>query len=79
MTNLEALKSLLKSGDFHHATYREIGRIHEGLWFYQKDPGGFRGYSVAGCINAASDSADMDEACALTRGSGVSIGSYGSG
>ena len=78
--NLEALKSLLESGEFHHATYRNIGTLWEGLWFYRKDPNGFRGYSVAGAVNKGADGeAVLDEAHELVRGTGISVGAYGLG
>ncbi len=77
--NLEALKTLLASGKFHHATYRNQGTLWEGLWFYAKREDGFRGFEVAGCINASMDEDVMDEAHDLVRGTGISVGSYGNG
>lgn len=77
--NLEALKTLLASGEFHHATYRDRGTVWEGLWFYKKDPDGFRGYSVAGCINANIDADAIDEAHDLVKHTGISVDSYGNG
>lgn len=77
--NLEALKSLLRSGEFHHATYRNFGTLWEGLWFYRKDTDGFRGFSPAGCINKRTDADVLDEAHELVKGTGISIGAYGQG
>lgn len=74
---IDKLRESLLSGRFHHATYRNQGTVWEGLWFYEKDPSGFRGYSVAGCVNG-SDS-DIDAADDLVRGTGISVGSYGKG
>jgi hypothetical protein len=76
-TPLQELRELIASGEFHHATYRNIGTVWEGLWFYRRDPQGRRGFSVAGCVNKAD--ADIDAAHELVRGSGVSVGSYGNG
>lgn len=77
--NLEALKRLLESGEFHHATYRCIGTLWEGLWFYSRSSKGRRGFEVAGCINASMDADVLDEAHELVKGTGVSVGSYGAG
>jgi hypothetical protein len=76
MTELESLKSLLASGEFHHATYRCIGTVWEGLWFYRKGNGP-RGFTVAGCVNKTSP--DLEAAMELVRHTGVSVGSYGNG
>jgi hypothetical protein len=74
---IELLRESLASGTFHHATYRNIGTVWEGLWFYVKDPNGFRGYVVGGCINKTDP--DINAAHDLVRGTGMSIGSYGRG
>jgi len=76
---LQQLKDLLDSGEFHHATYRNIGTVWEGLWFYKKASERSRGFEVAGCISAKVHSEVMDEAHALVRHTGVSVGSYGNG
>lgn len=77
MTPIEQLRETLRNGTFHHATYRNIGTLWEGLWFYVKDADGFRGYSVAGCINKTDP--NLNEAHELVRGTGVSVGAYGQG
>ena len=74
---LQDLQTLLDNGTFHHATYREIGTLWEGLWIYGKDIRGFRGYSVVGCFG--KDHADLAVAHKLVRGTGVSVGAYGRG
>jgi hypothetical protein len=76
-TPLEQLQASLRSGRFHHATYRNIGTVWEGLWFYEKDPNGFRGYSVAGYVNKTDP--DINKAHDLVRETGVSVGAYGQG
>lgn len=75
---LEALKQLLDSGQFDHATYRNIGTIWEGLYIYRKDANGMLGFSVAGSFNK-NDGAIVDEAYELVRHTGVSLGSRGNG
>lgn len=77
---IDQLRALLESGEFHHATYRCQGTVHEGLWFYRKDPAGFRGYDVAGCVSKMLDTAeDLDAAHALVAHTGISVGAYGGG
>lgn len=77
MTPIEQLRECLQNGTFHHATYRNIGTLWEGLWFYVKDPNGFRGYTVAGCVNKTDP--DINAAHELVRGTGISVGAYGKG
>ena len=78
--NVQRLQTLMESGDFHHATYRCRGTVWEGLWFYRRDPNGFRRYSVAGCVNLQCDGqAAVDAAHDLVRHTGISVGSYGQG
>lgn len=71
------LKQLQVSGNFHHATYRDIGKIWEGLYIYRKDESanGYRGFSLAGSFNVRD--AELEEAMSLC--SGVSVGAYGEG
>src|SRR5690349_4329613 len=47
---LDELKALKESGEFHHATYRNFGTLHEGLWIYRRTPGFLRGFDVAGAF-----------------------------
>ena len=79
MTSLEQLKALLASGEFHHATVRQNGNLHDGLWFYRVSPASPRGFEVAGCVNARTDAADVDEAYRVVAHTGISAGSYGNG
>lgn len=74
---IDVLKGLLESGEFHHATYRCIGTVWEGLWIYKRDPDGFRGYSVVTSILKGDP--DIDAAHDLCRGTGISVGAYGGG
>lgn len=74
---IDKLRALLASGEFHHATYRCFGTVHEGLWFYRKSPDGFRGYDVVGAV--LRNDPDLDAAHALVEHTGISVGSYGNG
>ncbi len=73
----EELKLLIDAGKFHHATYRNIGTLWEGLWIYSKSPTGFRGFDLAGSF--LKDSPDLNAAEELIRHTGISVGSYGQG
>lgn len=77
--SLEALKALLASGEFHHATYRNFGTLWEGLYFYRRDVNAARGFELAGAVNARMDADAMVEAESLVRATGVSVGAYGQG
>lgn len=81
---LEQLKALRASGNFHHATYRNVGTLWEGLWIYEKDepPADWNGkwhpgFKPAGCFY--KDSPELDAAYDEVRGTGVSLGRYGAG
>lgn len=74
---IEMLRALLAAGEFHHATYRCIGTVWEGLWFYKKSADGFRGYECVGCV--AKGDPDLDAAHALVAHTGISVGAYGGG
>ncbi len=76
---LSELQSLLTSGEFHHATYRNKGSLWEGLWIYRKDEKSSRGFDTAGCFNRAGDPADNQKAYELVAHTGVSVGAYGEG
>ena len=76
---LDKLKSLIESGEFHHATYRNVGTIWEGLHFYRKDEKGFRGFSIAGCINKSFGKEAMDKAHDILPSGSLSVGAYGEG
>jgi hypothetical protein len=73
---IEQLKNLLSSGQFDHATYREIGSIWEGLYIYAKEDSKI-GFNLVGSFNVADGLAD--EAHELVRHTGVSVGSRGNG
>jgi hypothetical protein len=55
---LEQLKALIESGQFHHATYRELGTIWEGLYIYAKEDSSV-GFQSVGCFNKSDGLADM--------------------
>lgn len=74
---IDTLRALLASGEFHHATYRDLGTVWEGLWVYRKDGDGFRGYVPA--TSVGKDDPDLDEAFRLCSGTGISVGKYGGG
>jgi hypothetical protein len=70
---LEALKTLMESGEFHHATYRCMNSLWEGLWIYRRCETGFRGFEPAGCFYKASP--DLDAAYAVVAGTGCGCSS----
>ena len=71
------LKEMMDNGSFHHATYRCIGTLWEGLWIYRRSETGFQGYDVAGSFNKSNP--DLELAMNATQGTGVSLGAYGRG
>jgi hypothetical protein len=73
---LEQLRQLLDSGEFHHATYRNMGTLWEGLWIYRKSNDAIGFYPV-GCFNVRDGLADL--AHDMVRHTGVSVGSFGKG
>lgn len=77
MTNLESLRALLESGQFHHATYRNQGTLWEGLWIYGKSEGGFGGYEPL--LTFLANDPDLERAHDMVRHTGVSVGSFGNG
>lgn len=76
---IEELRRLFDSGKFHHATYRNMGTLWEGLWIYAKAKGTARGFEAVGCFNAYEKNPDLDAAIELLRHTGISVGSYGRG
>ena len=75
---LDQLKALMESGEFHHATYRQLGTIWEGLYIYVNDPDPkWVGYRLVGSFNKSDGFADA--AYDLVRHTGVSLGSRGNG
>lgn len=68
---LEALKSLISSGHFHHATYRlDFAR---GLHIYRHEDNGFNGFTHAMYFPERDE--NCDAAYNLVRSSGVYEGS----
>jgi hypothetical protein len=84
VVTLEDLKELIAAGRFHHATYRDIGKAHEGLKIYERDPNGIRGFSLIGGF-AAGPCASAEERETTAKAErivavyGTSVGSYGNG
>ncbi len=81
---LEQLRALIASGEFHHATMRiGRGRCWDGLYIYRKDANGFNGFALVdsfGYWTAGSvEHKTQDEAYALVKNTGVSMGAYGQG
>jgi hypothetical protein len=76
---IEELKQLQASGEFHHATYRNVGKCWEGLYIYKRDPDGFRGFSLAGSFNNyyRQRNPECEKAMELVRG--LHVGSFGNG
>ena len=72
---LDVLRAMLADGEFHHATYRNIGTLWEGLFIYRKQDNGFNGFTLAMHFPKESH----DEAYDLVRHTGVSVGSRGNG
>ncbi len=76
---IQELKDLVASGNFHHATYRELNTIWEGLYIYAVDPDPkWIVYRLVGSFNK-SEGAIADEAYNIVRHTGVSLGTYGKG
>jgi len=74
---IDELKTLLDAGTFHHATYRCIGSLWEGLWIYRKAPDGFRGYEVAGSFPKGTEG--PAQIMLHSYGIGSHLGAYGCG
>lgn len=74
---IDELRALIASGELHHATYRNKGTVWEGIWFYPRDPKGFRGYGIPGCVSVNDQ--DIEEAFRLLAGKGMHVGCYGGG
>lgn len=73
---LDELLALRTEGRFHHATYRGVGSLWEGLFIYPVQADGFRGFGgPIGCF--PKDDPDLDEAHKMCPGS--SVGAYGEG
>lgn len=75
---IEQLKELMKSGRFHHATYRHD--FARGLHVYGQDDKGFRGFNYVGAFSETLTQPHvLAYAYHLVRKTGVSLGSYGQG
>ncbi len=79
---VDELKALQASGQFHHATYKDVGKCCEGLYIYVRATeveGGFRGFKLAGSFNNywRSPNSECETAMQLIRG--LHVGSYGNG
>lgn len=72
---IQQLKDLMASGEFHHATYRNHGTLWEGLHIYKKEDNKFNGFTRAGMFPKD----EHEEAYAIVRHTGVSVGSRGNG
>lgn len=72
---VEQLKSLMASGEFHHATYRNANTVWEGLYIYRKSKTGLRGFEYTGAFNKTS--AELIQAMNLAGPTGISYGFYG--
>jgi hypothetical protein len=75
-SRLKSLRTLLANGTFHHATYRNRGTLWEGLWVYAKFNGA-RGFQPVFAF--LKDEPELEQAYAIVRHTGVSVGSYGKG
>lgn len=71
------LSELVRSGRFHHASYRDHGTVWEGLHVYAGDANGFRGYSYVGAF--FKDNPELHAAEEAVKHTGISIGAYGNG
>ena len=72
---IKQLKQLQAEGKFHHATYRQIGTLLEGLYVYEKEENGYNGFKQAGVIY--KDDASFNEAHKLVNC--VHVGAYRKG
>lgn len=76
---LEQLIELMKTGQFHHATYRNMGTLWEGLHIYIKDEKGFRGFEHIGFFSPRTNPKELEMAMEIVKRTGYSVGSYGRG
>ena len=75
---IQELKDLMAKDRFHHATYRNMGTLWEGLHVYRKDPKGFRGFEHVGFFSAKNKE-QLRQAENICSKTGISVGSYGQG
>ena len=74
---VEDLKALMESGEFHHATYRDIGTLWEGWHIYKKEDNHFNGFTHVTMFG--KNHPRLEEVYQLVRNTGYSVGSYGNG
>jgi hypothetical protein len=77
MGKIEELRAMMDAGEFHHATYRDIGKLWEGLRVYRCADNGFNGFEPAMLFER--DHPDREIAYSLVRHTGVSVGRRGEG
>jgi hypothetical protein len=75
-SQLEQLRELLASDQFHHATYRCIGTLWEGLYIYRTSDN-YPGFTVV--LAFLKTDPKLSEAEKLVCHTGVSVGAYGQG
>jgi hypothetical protein len=75
------LREILKSGEFHHSTYRDIGTLWEGLRVYVREKNGFNGFTGMSprAVFFGKDDPDLKTATALVCCRGISVGAFGQG
>ena len=79
---VEELKQLQESGEFHHATYRNVGKCWEGLYVYVRateEQGGFRGFKLYGSFNNYYPQRNPECEKAMELVKGLHVGSFGNG
>jgi hypothetical protein len=78
--NTNELKRLIDSGEFHHATYRNLGNLWEGLYIYRKAANSM-GWELAWTFNRGMEPEALDDAEMILRDFRVPVclGSYGNG
>lgn len=74
---LEQLKTLMDSGEFHHATMRTD--FARGLHIYAKEDNKFNGFKPVGYFSSVYNKEECDKAYEMTRKTGISINAYGRG
>lgn len=73
---ISELVNLRQSGRFHHATYRDIGLLWEGLRIYETADNEL-GFLPGGCFY--KDDPDLAAAETYLRDTGISVGARGNG
>ena len=77
---LDELQSLIESNRFHHATYRNLGTLWEGLYIYARDDSqDWIGYRLVDCFNAREQPSELRSAEDMIRQQttgGIAVGSF---